>query len=335
MPEGVENPQEDPDGQAPSSGHTNTRRQFIAGSAGALGVVAAGGAIGGSVLAQDDDGEDDDGEETEAEPEFEDDVAILNYALTLEYLEARFYQQGLDTIGEDALCNCDALSEDSYLQEQAYEELRTIQEHEESHVETLVSTIEDLGGTPIEEPAFDFGLAVEYPMAFLGTAAQLESIGVSAYAGAAPYIENEDLIPTALGIHSVEARHASFLQSLNARTGFPDVVDQPRTRAEVLELAGGFIVSEDDTETPGNETETPGEETETPVNETETPGNETETPVNETETPINETETPVNETETPVNETTTPVNETETPVNETTTPVNETTTPGGNQTTGT
>lgn len=238
----------------------NTRRQFVTGSAGALGAVAVGGAFTGSVFADEheeddeEEGEEEDGDdEMEDQPEFEDDVAILNYALTLEYLEARFYREGLDNIGEEALCNCKALEEDSYLADRVYDELRTVQEHEESHVETLVSTIESLGGEPIEEPEFDFGLAVEYPMAFLGTAAQLEDIGVSAYAGAAPSIENEDLVAPALGIHSVEARHASFLRTVTNQTGFPDVIDEPRTRSEVLELAGGFIV--DAEEEPDDEDE--------------------------------------------------------------------------------
>ena len=245
------NPTNGDDDAAGSSFSDNTRRQFVSGSAGVLSALAVGGAFTGSALAQADDeegeGETDDGEDGEEmeDPEFEDDVAILNYALTLEYLEARFYRDGLDNIGEEALCNCRALGEDSYLGEQVYDELRTIQEQEESHVETLVSTIESLDGEPVEEPEFDFGLAVEYPMAFLGTAVQLEDIGVSAYAGAAPYIENEDLIEPALGIHSVEARHASFLRTVTAQTGFPNVIDGPRSRSEVLELAGGFIVGED------------------------------------------------------------------------------------------
>ena len=233
-----------------SDSHNNTRRQFIVGSAGALGGLAVGSALPGSALAQEDDGTEDDGDSDDDNGGFEDDVAILNYALTLEYLEARFYKQGLDNIGEEALCTCKVLGEDSDLRDRVYDELRTIQEHEEQHVDTLVSTIESLGGTPIEEPEFDFGLAVQYPMAFLGTAAQLEDIGVSAYAGAAPYIENEDLVAPALGIHSVEARHASFLRTLTSQTGFPNVIDEPRSQSEVLELAGSFIVDGEDDESP-------------------------------------------------------------------------------------
>jgi hypothetical protein len=235
----------------------NTRRQFVAGSAGVLGGLAVGSTFAGSALAQDDG--TDDGDETPPEDEFEDDVAILNYALTLEYLEARFYQEGLDNIGEEGLCTCNALDQDSPLAERAFDELRTIQEHEEAHVEALVATIENLGGEPIEEPTFDFGYRVEYPIAFLMTAVQLEDTGVAAYAGAAPSIENTELIPTALGIHSVEARHAAFVRTLADLTSYPDVVDEPLSRSEVLEAATPFIVpegEEPDEETPADE-ETP------------------------------------------------------------------------------
>ncbi|ELY41545.1 hypothetical protein C496_09346 [Natronorubrum tibetense GA33] len=65
---------------------------------------------------------------------------------------------------------------------------------------------------------------------------------ITTHAGAAPFIENADLVPPALSIHNVEARHASFLRELNGEVGFPMAFDQPRSRSEVLELASGFIV---------------------------------------------------------------------------------------------
>ena len=272
---GVVNQNESSGEQSEDSLINNTRRQFVAGSAGAIGGLAVGSGLSGSVLAQEgedeeevDDEEEEEEEET-VEDDFEDDVAILNYALTLEYLEARFYEQGLENISEEEFCNCRALSEESDLRDRVYDELMTIQEHEESHIETLTSTIEDLGGTPIEEPEFDFGLAVEYPMAFLGTAAQLEEIGVSAYAGAAPSIENEDIVPPALGIHSVEARHAGFLQTLLGETSFPAVIDEARSRDEVLELAGAFIVGEDGEAEDLTEDDTDDEEAEDDMDDEE------------------------------------------------------------------
>lgn len=284
----------DADGDAENGSVSNTRRQFVVGSAGLVGGLAAGSALSGSALAQEDGSEDDaDGaqeEETEEEaavPEndFEDDVAILNYARTLEFLEASFYKEGLDTIGEEGIMKCGMTGDDDDpLWERAYDELRTIQAHEEAHVEALGAAIENLGGEPVEEPEFDFGLRTEYAEVFLATAVQLEDVGVSAYAGAAPYIENEELLPPALGIHSVEARHAAFLRTLADQTSFPEAVDTARSRSEVLEIAGAFIVESEETEEPEDATETPdGNETDTPD------GNESEPEPEPTVEPGNET----------------------------------------------
>jgi rubrerythrin len=252
---GVVNSNTDDGERSVDDAGTNTRRQFVAGSAGALGGVALGGSLVGSAVAQTDDGEDgedgEDGGEAEepVENEFEDDVAILNYARTLEFLEASFYAQGLENIGEEDLCSCQLFGDDDDpLREQVYAELQTIQAHEEAHVEALGAAVEELGGEPVEEPEFDFGLAVQYPVAFLATAAQLEDVGVSAYAGAAPYIENEDLVAPALGIHSVEARHASFLRTLLGDSGFPNAVDAARSRSEVEALIAPFVVGMEEPE---------------------------------------------------------------------------------------
>ena len=238
---GVVNPNEDDGERLADSAGINTRRQFMVGSAGTLGGLALGGTFVGSAAAQMDDEEDggdgeDDGEPVEepVESEFEDDVDILNYARTLELLEARFYAEGLDNIGEEDLT--DTLSEEDSLRDGMFGELETIQAHEEAHAEALGAAVEELGGEPVEEPEFDFGEAVEDPVTFLETAAQIEDVGVSAYAGAAPYVENDGVLVPALGIHSVEARHASYLRTLNRDTNFPDVVDAPRSRSEVEEL---------------------------------------------------------------------------------------------------
>jgi len=231
---------------AEQSPETNdSRRRFLAGSAGAVGALAVGGAFGvGSALG----GDDEDDEMSDDSMEFEDDVAILNYALTLEYLEAAFYRRALDNIERDDLL-CDLPEELSHFEEysdevldEIYGRFEVIRDHEETHAEVLSQTIEDLGGEPIDQPEFDFGEAVEDPVTFIQTAAVLEDTGVGAYAGAAPSIENDDLVPPALSIHSVEARHASFVREVGGQIGFPNAFDEPLPRDEVLEAAGQFIV---------------------------------------------------------------------------------------------
>ncbi|QLG29351.1 ferritin-like domain-containing protein [Halorarum halophilum] len=239
------------------------RRRFLTGSAGAIGALALGSAFGAqSVLASGDDHGTDTEEQTE--DAFEDDVAILNYALTLEYLEAAFYRRALDNLNRNDLLS-DRLDElPESVRERIFEQLTVIQEHEEIHVEFLTEVITDLGGEPAEEPEFDFGSAVEEPVEFIRTAAVLEDTGVAAYAGAAPSIEDEDLVPPALSIHSVEARHASFVRELGGQIGFPDAFDEPLPRDAVLEAASQFIVSDSSEEDDGEtETATDDDETET------------------------------------------------------------------------
>lgn len=221
-----------------------SRRRFMTTSA-----VAGAGALGlatPAAASEHGDGEEGNGEagmDMGGEGDEITDIDILNFARTLEFLEARFYREGLDNIGEEGLCSSKPLrAVGGEVQARAFDDLRVIQEHEEIHFEVLGETIEDLGGEPVAEPEFDFGTATEDPVEFLQTAALLETTGVGAYAGAAPLIENADLIPPALSIHSVEARHTSFLNVLNGEIGFPNAFDEALTIDEVLERAGPFIV---------------------------------------------------------------------------------------------
>lgn len=220
----------------------------MAGTAGVLGGVALGGAFATPAVASEhnsesDDEETDDGPPEAPENEFEDDVAVLNYALTLEYLEAAFYEAALDNISESDLVDDGPLADfGDPITDSAYGNLETIRDHERTHAETLVSVIESLDGDPVDEPEFDFGSAVEEPGEFIATAVQLEDTGVAAYAGAAPYIEDASLVPPALSIHSVEARHAAFLRALDQQVPFPEAFDEPLPRSEVLDIASAFIV---------------------------------------------------------------------------------------------
>lgn len=220
----------------------SSRRRVLAASA----VLSAGVAgIAPAVSADDCDTESTDEEMADEPPEavsneFENDIAILNFARTLEFLEARFYVEGIRNIDEAEFE--EEFDHSGKIGDRIVNRLRVVRDHEIAHVEVLGQTVEMLGGEPVSSPEFDFGTAVQDPAEFIATGAVLEDIGVSAYAGAAPFIENDDLVPPALSIHSVEARHASFLRELNGEIGFPMAFDQPRSRSEVLELASGFIV---------------------------------------------------------------------------------------------
>ncbi len=163
-----------------------------------------------------------------AAQDFTDDIDVLNYALTLEHLEYAFYRDGVAGFTAENFWD------------DVYDNLTDIRDHEGAHVDALISTIESLGGTPVEEATYDFGY--QNAAGFLAVAAALENTGVSAYDGAAASIENVDLLNAAGSIVAVEARHASYLNLLNDEDPFPSAFETPLSRDEVLAIAGPFIV---------------------------------------------------------------------------------------------
>src|SRR6185295_4325142 len=133
------------------------------------------------------------------------DVDIVNYALTLEYLEADFY---MDVVSS-------GLFSGSQL-----DLIKAIGEHEQQHVQALEQTVEKLGGTPAPKPKTKFPL--EDAKSVLTLAATVENLGAAAYLGQADKIQSPDILAAALSIHSVEARHASALNSLLGMDPTPD-----------------------------------------------------------------------------------------------------------------
>lgn len=125
------------------------------------------------------------------------DVAILNYALTLEFLEAAFYAQA----------NANIRFADANLAFFA----QTTGAHEAEHVKVLQSV---LGTKAISSPQFNFGAAVTDERTFAATAVVLEDTGVAAYAGQGTNILQSAVLTAALSIHSVEARHAAWIRAL-------------------------------------------------------------------------------------------------------------------------
>lgn len=160
---------------------------------------------------------------------FTSDVEVLNYALTLEHLEAAFYAMAGDYMfGNDAFGNPIGTW------------LSTIGEHENAHVTTLTDVITKLGGEPVAAGTYDFG--VTDSVSYLATAATLENVGVMAYDGAGAAIADPTLLTAAGSIVAVEARHASYLNLITGANPFPAAFETPKTPDEILALAGPFIV---------------------------------------------------------------------------------------------
>lgn len=166
--------------------------------------------------------------------DFGSDVDVLNYALTLEFLEAEFYRQG----------NSAGLlsgKEKSYLDK--------VQIDEESHVATIRSTIEQLGGSPVAAPGVDFADAFDNREKYLTTAHVFENTGVGAYLGAAGFIQDKAILAAAAGIFGVEARHAAIvgnLLGLEPEGGvYMSAVETPTAKADVLTAVTPFLANAD------------------------------------------------------------------------------------------
>jgi rubrerythrin len=158
------------------------------------------------------------------------DVDILNFALTLEILEQTFYQEGLRQVS--------GLSGD--VQSLAQE----IESNESEHVDTLTMTIQDLGGEPVAAPELDFGDAFSSEDSFLELAQTFEDTGVSAYNGAAPMIQAEEVLAAAGSIVQVEGRHASLVRLQRGEEPAPVAFDETLTQQEVLDAAEPYIAGE-------------------------------------------------------------------------------------------
>ncbi|MGI8790955.1 MAG: ferritin-like domain-containing protein [Actinomycetota bacterium] len=157
------------------------------------------------------------------------DIDILNYALTLEYLEADFYKRGLDA---------GILSG----REQAL--IAPIGAHEDAHVSTISSTVSDLGGEPVKAPKTKYPQGTfEDRGTFLETASVFEELGVAAYHGQVTAIQNVDLLAAAASIAGVESRHAAIIADLIGGNPFPAPVEDNKSMKQVLKAAMPFIKS--------------------------------------------------------------------------------------------
>jgi rubrerythrin len=149
------------------------------------------------------------------------DVDILNFALTLEYLEAAFYAEA---VSKGALKGATA----------AY--AKVVAKDEAQHVAFLKTA---LGMHAVKKPTFDFKGTTGATKSFQATAMALEDTGVSAYAGAAPMIANKKTLSAALSVHSVEARHAAWIRNIMGITPAPVPFDPAKTKAQVLKVVTG------------------------------------------------------------------------------------------------
>jgi hypothetical protein len=175
--------------EAVDSGHTRSnflRKGALAGGAAMSGGAILGALLPGTALAS-----------SGAPPSSfgKGDIGILNYALTLEYLESSFY-------------NAAAKNNVAKGDKQLTAFLKTAQSDENAHVKALKKA---LGSKAVKEPKFAFGKAVTDKATFAATAFVLENTGVHAYIGQAKNISNSAYLLVALSIVTIEARHSGAI----------------------------------------------------------------------------------------------------------------------------
>lgn len=168
------------------------------------------------------------------------DIEVVNYALTLEFLEAQFY--------------ADVIASGIVKDPKVASIAKKFGESERQHVDALTAAVQKLGGKPVAKPKASFQSVIDGGLKkVLETAATVENLGAAAYLGQAGNIKSKEILAAALSIHSVEARHAAALNELVGR-GFaggdplsgslPDgAFGKPMAKADVLKAVQPFLTA--------------------------------------------------------------------------------------------
>jgi rubrerythrin len=153
------------------------------------------------------------------------DIAILNYALTLEYLETAFYAKVIEA---------------ALFTGKVGGLIKDFGRQEASHVAALKAAVSKLGGTPVTEPSAKFPITSATQVA--GLAYTVENLGAAAYLGQAGNIQSPEVLASALAIHTVEARHAATLGTLVKKSVTPDgAFAKPADMSTVLAAVKPFL----------------------------------------------------------------------------------------------
>ncbi|OWA52935.1 hypothetical protein BV898_17377 [Hypsibius exemplaris] len=201
---------------------------YLYGSSGTAPVTAAPGGGGG--------GGGGGGATTPGKPVYNStaDISVLQYALTLENLEAAFY---VDAVGKHTSAEFQAIG----LTDRDYQILVNVRDHEVTHVAALSAAIAGLGATPV--PACTYKFPATDVKTLLAIARALEKTGVSAYDAAAQDISNPAYLTVAATIVTVEARHAAFFNYITGKNPASAPFDIPLGRRQIVTLASPFIAS--------------------------------------------------------------------------------------------
>jgi Ferritin-like domain len=155
------------------------------------------------------------------------DVDILNYALVLEYLQSSFYTEA---------------ERNGALTGKTAQAARVVGATERAHVRAFLDL---LGSKAVKRPTFNFQGVTEQQRPFLKTAVGFEDLAVAAYKGQATKLKSNAVLAAAVGIHSVEARHAAWMRELFGITPAVKAFDPAASRSQVTRIVSRthFIVA--------------------------------------------------------------------------------------------
>jgi hypothetical protein len=159
---------------------------------------------------------------------------FLRSALTLEWLESTFYQQGFAKFPASDFLQLG-------LTQTQVDDLLQVGQTEQEHVVLLQSAIAAAGVQPVQPCNYSFGFTDAKGM--VGTAAVLENVGVSAYLGAGPILSSPTILGTAASILTVESRHQTFVRAATGVAAVPQAFDTALSPKQVFSLAMPFIQS--------------------------------------------------------------------------------------------
>jgi hypothetical protein len=164
------------------------------------------------------------------------DVSILNYALVLEFLQASFYTEA---------------ERSGALTGKTAQAAQIVGATERAHVDAFQGL---LGSRAVKRPAFNFHGVTEQQRQFLKTAVAFEDLAVAAYKGQAPKLKSRSVLAAAVGIHSVEARHAAWMRELFGIKPAVHAFDQPASRTSINRIVASthFIVRKPQMKRRGN-----------------------------------------------------------------------------------
>jgi rubrerythrin len=155
-----------------------------------------------------------------SKPSQKQDAEILNFALTMEYVQAGFYAEALERG-----------SLDGELREFA----RRVGAQEQAHIDFIKQALGKAAG---KRPKLDFGDDTASPEAFSEAALKLEDLGVAAYNAQAPNLTKPTLA-AAGKIVSVEARHASWIRFIAGENPAPDAAEPTASAKRVVSTLEG------------------------------------------------------------------------------------------------